>query len=45
MIENMVHKFCVKVFTSHTPPDQWITNVNALLPKKGDLTDQPHNQL
>ena len=35
---NTVHKFCVEIFTSHTPPDQWITNVIVPLPKKGDLS-------
>ena len=27
-----------EIFTSHTPPDQWITNVIVPLPKKGDLS-------
>ena len=36
MMANIVHKFCAEVFTSHTPPDQWITNVIVPLPNKGD---------
>ena len=38
LMANIVHKFCAVVFTSHTPPDQWITNVIVPLPQKGDLS-------
>ena len=37
VMANIEHKFCSEVFTSHSPPDQWITNVIVPLPKKGDL--------
>ncbi|KAI8514995.1 hypothetical protein Bbelb_075860 [Branchiostoma belcheri] len=33
-----IHTFCTEVFTTLTPPEQWITNVIIPLPKKGDLT-------
>ena len=35
---DIIHKFCVEVFTMLTPPEQWITNVIVPLPKKGDLS-------
>ena len=38
VIANIVNKVCVEVFTSHTPPKQWTTNVTAPLPKKGDIS-------
>ena len=34
----VIHKFCVEVFTSLTPPEQWTTNIIVPLPKKGDLS-------
>ena len=33
-----IHKFCVEVFTTLTPPEQWTTNIIVPLPKKGDLS-------
>ena len=38
LMANIVHAFCVEVFTRHTPPEQWVTNVIVPLPKKGDLS-------
>jgi len=38
VMATVIHKFCVEVFTTLTPPEQWITNVIIPLPKKGDLT-------
>ena len=38
VMAKVIHTFCVEVFNSHTPPDQWITNVIVPLPKKGDLS-------
>ena len=37
MVE-VIHKFCVEVFTLLTPPEQWTTNIIVPLPKKGDLS-------
>ena len=33
-----VENFCVEVFTRHTPPEQWVTNVFVPLQKKGDCS-------
>ena len=33
-----IHAFCSEVFTTLSPPRQWITNVIIPLPKKGDLS-------
>jgi hypothetical protein len=38
VMTDIVHTFCVEVFTTHTPPEQWTTNVIVPLPKKGDLS-------
>ena len=38
VMADIIHAFCVEVFTTHTPPEQWITNVIVPLPKKGDLS-------
>lgn len=35
---DMIHKFCKEVFSTLTPPRQWVTNVIIPLPKKGDLS-------
>ncbi|GAG85694.1 unnamed protein product, partial [marine sediment metagenome] len=35
---DIIHKFCVEVFTTSAPPKQWITNIIVPLPKKGDLS-------
>ena len=35
---DIIHKFCVEVFTTLNPPDQWTTNIIVPLPKKGDLS-------
>ena len=35
---NAIHTFCCEVFSTLTPPRQWITNVIIPLPKKGDLS-------
>jgi len=35
---DMIHDFCVEVYTTASPPDQWTTNVIVPLPKKGDLS-------
>ena len=34
---DVIHTFCSEVYTSLSPPSQWITNVIIPLPKKGDL--------
>ena len=41
VMANFVHKSCAEVFTSYTPPDQRITNVIVLLPKKGTVASWP----
>ncbi len=33
---HIIHKFCVEVFTTLSPPHQWSTNVIVPLPKNGD---------
>ena len=33
-----IHAFCCEVYTTLSPPKQWITNVIIPLPKKGDLS-------
>ena len=38
VMAKVIHTFCVEAFNTHTPPDQWITNVIVPLPKKGDLS-------
>ena len=36
---DVIHAFCSEVYTSLSPPRQWITNVNIIpLLKKGDLS-------
>lgn len=35
---DVIHAFCSEVYTSLSPPRQWITNVIIPLPKKGDLS-------
>lgn len=35
---DVVHAFCCEVYTTLTPPRQWMTNVINPLPKKGDLS-------
>ena len=35
---DVIHAFCSEVYTTLTPPCQWITNVIIPLPKKGDLS-------
>ncbi len=35
---DIIHAFCCEVYTTLTPPRQWITNVIIPLPKKGDLS-------
>ena len=35
---DIIHAFCTEVYTTLSPPDQWITNVIIPLPKKGDLS-------
>ena len=35
---DVIHAFCVEVYTRLSPPRQWVTNVIIPLPKKGDLS-------
>ena len=35
---DVIHCFCVEVYSNLTPPDQWITSVIVALPKNGDLS-------
>ena len=35
---DIIHAFCTEVYTTLSPPDQWISNVIIPLPKKGDLS-------
>ena len=35
---DMIHKFCMEVYSTLIPPHQWVTNVIIPLPKKGDLS-------
>jgi len=37
-ITKVLHSFCVEVYNTLVPPDQWATNIIIPLPKKGDLT-------
>ena len=35
---DVIHAFCSEVYSTLSPPRQWITNVPIPLPKKGDLS-------
>ena len=35
---DVIHKLCSEVYTTLSPPRQWLTNVIIPLPKKGDLS-------
>ena len=35
---DVIHCVCAEVYSSLTPPNQWITSVIVPLPKKGDLS-------
>ena len=38
VMAEVIYKFCVEVYTTLTPPEQWTTNIIVPLPKKGDLS-------